>query len=199
MSRAAVYGMLQLGVRNVVIYNRTKTNAEKLITHYQGLLDDKVKGRPSPLAISVSNDMPVRFHTIAARNEVWPEGFQQPTIIISCIPTHRIGDNPSPEFTLPEHWLQSPTGGVVMEVAYRNIRTPLLEQIRGKAVQGWVTVDGLDLLPDQAFAQFELFTGKRAPRRLMRAEVLKGYRDEEGQPDPELIERRLAQINDQDP
>jgi shikimate 5-dehydrogenase/3-dehydroquinate dehydratase len=199
MSRAAIYGMLQLGVRNIVIFNRTRTNTEKLIAHYQGLLDDKLNGRPSSLAISTSVDTPVRFAILDSTAEQWPVGFQPPTIIISCIPTHRIGEVPSPEFTLPEHWLQSPTGGVVMEVAYRNIRTPLLEQIRGKAAQGWVTMDGLDLLPDQAFAQFELFTGKRAPRRLMRGEVLKGYRDEQGKPDPELIERRLAQIHDQDP
>ena len=199
MSRAAVYGMLQLGVRNVIIHNRTKANAEKLIAHYQRLIEDKVKGRPSPLAMSVATDMPVRFSIMESAEQEWPEGFSQPTIIISCIPTHRIGDNPSPEFTLPDRWLQSPTGGVVMEVAYRNIRTPLLEQIRQRAAQGWIPMDGLDLLPDQAFAQFELFTGKRAPRRLMRGEVLKGYRDEEGRPDPELIEQRLAQINDQDP
>jgi 3-dehydroquinate dehydratase type I len=198
MSRAAIYAMLQLGVRNIVLCNRTKANAEKLISHYQGLLDDKAKGRPSPLPNAVTDGAPVRFQAIASTDEPWPDGFAQATIIVSCIPTHRIGDNPSPEFVLPDHWLQSSTGGVVMEVAYRNIRTPLLEQIRSKAAQGWVTMDGLDLLPEQAFAQFELFTGRRAPRRLMRAEVLKGYRDEEGRPDPELIERRLAQINEQD-
>jgi shikimate 5-dehydrogenase len=191
--------MLQLGVRNIVIFNRTKANAYKLIAHFQGLLDDKINGRPSPMTVAASPDTPVQFHTIWSKDEAWPKDIQQPTIVVSCIPTHRIGDNPSPDFTLPEHWLQSPTGGVVMEVAYRNIRTPLLEQIRAKAAQGWVTMDGLDLLPDQAFAQFELFTGKRAPRRLMRAEVLKGYRDEEGRPDPELIEQRLDQIHDQDP
>ncbi|KIW08179.1 uncharacterized protein PV09_01110 [Verruconis gallopava] len=199
MARAAIYAVLQLGVRNIVVYNRTKVNAEKLVAHYQGLFEDKMKGRPSPLGISMRNDTQLQFHCLSSTDEQWPEGFSQPTIVVSCIPTHRIGDVPSPEFVLPEHWLQSPTGGVVMEVAYRNIRTPLLEQIRSKAAQGWVTMDGLDLLPEQAFAQFELFTGRRAPRRLMRAEVLKGYRDEHGRPDPELIERRLAQINDQDP
>jgi len=86
-----------------------------------------------------------------------------------------------------------------MEVGYRNIRTPLLEQSRAKAADGWVTMDGLDMLPEQAFAQFELFTGRRAPRRVMRAEVLKGYRDEQGRPDPENITWRLEQVKEQEP
>ena len=55
-----------------------------------------------------------------------------------------------------------------MQMAYLPLNTPLLKQIRKvreETKQPWVIVDGLELLPEQAIAQFELMTGRKAPKR----------------------------------
>jgi len=139
------------------------------------------------------------FRILQSRDDPWPSDLRPPTIILSCIPTHPVGDSPAPNFTLPKLWLGSPTGGVVIELAYRTLKTPLMKQIREEASESWICLDGLDLLPEQGFAQFELFTGKRAPRRIMREEVLRSWRDEHGRGDPEMVQTRLEAIDDQEP
>jgi shikimate 5-dehydrogenase len=65
----------------------------------------------------------------------------------------------------------------VIQLAYK-LDTPLLQQIRRlrqQTGQAWVIVDGLEFIPEQGIAQFELMTGRKAPRSRMRAEVLQNY------------------------
>lgn len=197
MARASVYALLQLGVRNIFIHNRTTANAEKLVAHFTRILSGS--GSASPPLFSTRENTPApRFTILKSLEDAWPEPFRQPTIIVSGIPTNAVGNSPAPNFTLPPQWFRSPTGGVVVELAYRNLSSPLLRQIREESHRGWVAMDGLDLLPEQGFAQFELFTGRRAPRRIMRIEVLKAYRDENGETDA-TVKARLEAINDQVP
>jgi shikimate 5-dehydrogenase len=62
---------------------------------------------------------------------------------------------------------------LLQQLAYNPLETPLLKQIRALSVRGWIAVHGLEVLPEQAYAQFELFTGRPAPKRLMEAQILK--------------------------
>jgi shikimate 5-dehydrogenase/shikimate kinase len=197
MARSSVYALLQLGVKNVVVFNRTLEKAEELVTHFTRLVSSSTGASVVPSAMR-QGARPT-FHTIQSREDPWPEHLRQPTIILSCIPADPIDDTPAAQFTMPGQWLQSTTGGVVMELAYRTLDTPLMKQIREEPSRLWTFMDGLDWLPEQAFAQFELFTGKRAPRRIMREVVLRAWRDEHGNGDEAMVERRMKAIDDQEP
>ncbi|KAJ5122431.1 hypothetical protein N7448_003566 [Penicillium atrosanguineum] len=188
MARAAIYSMIHLGVQNIFVYNRTLANAEKLAQHYnrQDLFANErmaADGRP-------------RVSTLSSLDEPWPAEYKQPTVVVSGIPAHSIGGAPAPNFNVPTQWLESPTGGVVVDLAYKPLNTPLMKQIRALSHRGWVALDGLDVLPEQGFAQFELFTGRRAPRRLMRKIVLQEYEDDEGH-DSSAIRDRLQHLDGQ--
>jgi shikimate 5-dehydrogenase len=196
MARAAVYALLQLGVRNICIFNRTYERAESLVAHFKRLTLNPT-GRA--LASAVTHQTLPNFRILMSRDEPWPAHLRQPTIILSCIPTDPIDGGPAAQFTLPSQWMESPTGGVVMETAYKTLNTPLAQQVRDASKKMWTYTDGLDFIPEQAFAQFELFTGKRAPRRVMREEVLRAWRDEHGNADMEMVRTRLQAIDDQEP
>ena len=183
MSRAAVYAMLQVGVQNIMIYNRTVANAEKMAQHFRQLMQN-------PDFQSLGGGDRTHFQVIPSREDPWPASFNPPTIIISGIPTHRIGDKPAPGFTVPEDWLVSRTGGVIVELGYKTMDTPLLRQARRESSRGlWVPLTGLDLLPEQGFAQFELFTGKRAPRQAMKRDLLRAWRAQQGESQTEIQSR----------
>ncbi|KAG6016731.1 hypothetical protein E4U43_003209 [Claviceps pusilla] len=181
MARAAVYALLQVGVCNIAIYNRTLDNALMLAEHYRSLLR---KAEFQGLAGNKKT-----FEVLTELSETWPSQFRLPSIVISCIV-------PSTEFELPISWLANKTGGVILEFGHQSLSTPLLRQAMESANRGWIAMDGLDFLPDQGFAQFELFTGRWAPRGVMRRAVLENYSDQYGRLSTEEIRRRLQTRTD---
>lgn len=190
MARAAVYALLQLGIRHILIFNRTYARAQHLVSHFSRFVSTPPSDHPPPVPPNL--DFKATFHILPSRDTPWPDTLSPPTIILSCIPTDPIDGSPAAQFTLPPHWMTSPTGGVVMETAYKTLDTPLAQQVRDAPSRLWTYMDGLDFLPEQAFAQFELFTGRRAPRRVMREEVLRAWRDEQGNADGEMVGRLEA-------
>lgn len=164
MARAAIYALIKLGCRMIFIYNRTRAKAEDVARHFnmfateQGLLGRQNEGEQI-------------CRVIGSASDTWPEGYQQPTMIISCIPASGTDDNPPVDFRMPSQWLRSPTGGAVIELAYEPLITPLVVQVRKIREEGntsWVIVDGLEVVGEMAMEAFELMTGRQAPRRLMR-------------------------------
>jgi shikimate 5-dehydrogenase len=182
MARAAIYAMIQLGCRKVFIYNRTVENAENVARHFNSW------------AAGLSSDGEV-VRVLKSADAEWPSGFKFATMIVSCVPATSVGGQPPANFVMPPQWLRSTTGGVVVEVRITNLTpeeyvlmfyklsylpldTPLLQQlrkVREQTKQAWVIVDGLEVLPEQAIAQFELMTGRKAPKKRMRLEVRHNY------------------------
>ncbi|KAI1623728.1 repressor protein [Exophiala viscosa] len=169
MARAAVYAMLQLGCKTTFVYNRTTVNAMSIATHF----NEWARSQPDGHDPRAPNAL---VRVLESRNAPWPADFAPPTIVISCV-THEVLDgNPGADFELPESWMQSQTGGVVVEMAYMTKETPLVRQMktfRETTKRPWVLIDGIETLIEQAIAQFETMTGRKAPKRAM-AEAVHG-------------------------
>ncbi|OBZ84417.1 Pentafunctional AROM polypeptide [Choanephora cucurbitarum] len=88
----------------------------------------------------------------------------EPGVIISTVPADS-------GIELPEH-LYGGIKGIICDMAYKPRRTKLLLQAERK---GWSCVEGIEILISQGIAQFEIWTGKRAPIDKIEDEVLKKY------------------------
>jgi len=125
MARAAIYSLIQLGCRNIFIYNRTTTNAAQVAKHFnewaatQGIANSSLGGSgsqnstPPPFATPAVSKV---CHVLTSLSDPWPVGYQLPTMVISCVPATSVDGNAPADFEMPLEWLRSPTGGVVVEV-----------------------------------------------------------------------------------
>ncbi|KAL1865792.1 hypothetical protein VTK73DRAFT_5063 [Phialemonium thermophilum] len=180
MAQAAVYAAIRLGVRTIFVFNRTLAHAERVVDQFNGksfsIHNIDLARRSPPLRSGTSTPIdqrtePAAVHVIPSMDETWPAGFDPPTIIVACISRVGRDDQPPPDIVLPDAWLRSPSGGVAIELAYNPIDTPFYRQVRSLSSKGWIAVHGLHVLPEQGIAQFELFTGRKAPQHLMRSKV----------------------------
>lgn len=113
MGRASVYALLQMGVRNIVVWNRTHSKAVQVVEYFTNWYTE------SRMRVSSQTDAlpPCRIEVVERLHSPWPQGLAQPTIVICTVPAHQIGETPPLQFTIPEQWFQSRTGGVVIEVS----------------------------------------------------------------------------------
>ncbi|KAI0467261.1 hypothetical protein F4859DRAFT_272407 [Xylaria cf. heliscus] len=139
-ARAACFAIQSLGIREVILVNRTRSSAEKMIAHFPEL----------------------RFSYFPTLREVPVMGLRTSPIqvIIGCIPVDNMG-----EPDIPEELFTSAPYGVVVEMAYRPLVTPMMQVTSRYA--GWAVFNGTDVLKEQAYAQFELWTGQKAPSSIM--------------------------------
>ncbi|KAJ4856792.1 shikimate kinase domain-containing protein [Trichoderma breve] len=169
MARAAIYSMLRLGVHAVCVFNPVARDQSIIPDHFNTMFGSQQRGVK-------------HVRTLLHTQESWPADMEQPTIIVSCpVPGERI-EPIATTAAVPTQWLQSKTGGVILEMCYKPLLTPLLREVqnlRARTGQAWVLVNGLEMLTEQGSVQFELLTGRRAPRHTMLLEARKAYAQEE--------------------
>ncbi|WFD19787.1 hypothetical protein MCAP1_002023 [Malassezia caprae] len=136
-ARAALYAMHRLGAASILLYNRTYARAAEL-------------------AASVPAEW--RVQPLPALADAVAHG---PDVIVSNVPAAGTSLSPgSADIVLPADLL-SPAGGVAIDMAYRPEKTPLLTLVEQNPA--WHGVRGLEILLEQAFHQFRLWTGLPAP------------------------------------
>jgi shikimate-5-dehydrogenase len=138
-SRAALYAMYQLGLRIIYLFNRTKSRAEEIARDFAPLFEITVLDHLEDLS---------NHPNIA------------PDVIIGTIPADRTNIDLFPTDLFSKHH------GICIDMSYKPRQTPLLAAAL-QSGRGWATVTGIEVLLEQAFDQFKLWTGEEAPKAVM--------------------------------
>ena len=152
-ARAAAYAAKQLGL-DILYYNRTPSKAIELASTFGGeVISSMLEDEKDGLASALSN------------------GKRVLQVIISTLPK-------SADFELPEWVLSQQIKPIVLDVNYKPYNTPLLIQSQKF---GCEIVRGSEMLWEQGTGQFELWTGRKAPYKVMKDVVLENClpRDEQ--------------------
>ncbi|KAJ6460882.1 hypothetical protein C8R45DRAFT_799643, partial [Mycena sanguinolenta] len=144
-ARAAIYALQSLGAGKIYIYNRTRSSAQKLADAF-------------PRA---------HIELLDSLNE-WPSGIVPPNVVISTTPASATATSESPDALAlsPNLFLYKDGPAVVLDTAYRPAVAPLLALAKN-AGDNWESVRGLDVLLEQGYVQFELWTGRACPKRVV--------------------------------
>jgi len=149
-SRAAIHALQTLGTKKIYLFNRTRSSAQVLVDAFPDAKIELVENLGS-----------------------WSGS--PPTIVISTVPASAtateqgvIGSVYLPESIFGAH------SGIVVDMAYKPAETPLLSLAKTVG-RGWQSVRGVEVLLEQGYVQFELWTGRRAPKRVIAETVLRKY------------------------
>ncbi|GJN89461.1 hypothetical protein Rhopal_002447-T1 [Rhodotorula paludigena] len=159
--RAAVYAMHQLGISPIYLYNRTTSRAEEIRSEF-----------PADYGIQVLSSLDSRTLVDNA-----------PTVVIGTLPASVTSTKAAPNKNgvfIPRQCVEQ--AKVVIDMAYLPRETPLIRLAHAMTADrpdsAIVVGTGLDVLLQQGFEQFRLWTGLEAPKEECRARVVAEYERE---------------------
>jgi shikimate-5-dehydrogenase len=137
-ARAACYAAQILGVAQLFIVNRTIAKAEDMADNFD------VRSR-----VFGTFDEAIKAATIPIR------------VIVACVPADDLDEE-----KIPSALFSGSATGILVEMAYRPQVTGMMEVAARH--DGWKVCKGIDVLEEQAYEQFEMWTGRPAPMGAMR-------------------------------
>ncbi|KAF5253998.1 hypothetical protein FANTH_1180 [Fusarium anthophilum] len=137
-ARAACYAVQTLGFEELIVVNRTLSKAEELASRFPDL---KTRSFATLEEAAILKDVQIR-------------------LIVACVPADDLGAD-----KIPSGLFSGAGDGVLVEMAYRPQVTGMMTV--AERYPGWKVYRGIDVLEEQAYAQFELWTGKEAPVEAM--------------------------------
>ena len=151
-ARAAIYALYRLGVGKILVYNRTHETAKTVIAGF-------------PISFNI--------HIVEDLKDLEKES---PAIVIGTVPASATTlDAKGEGIFLPNSIFSRSEGGIVVDMAYRPHKTPLLDLARQTSSLLWQQVPGVEVLLEQGYEQFSLWTGSKPPVKIVEKEVLSFY------------------------
>ncbi|KAK9453669.1 shikimate-5-dehydrogenase [Dipodascopsis uninucleata] len=144
-ARASVYALYILGASHIAIFNRSRAKA-------QAIVDEM-------LTYGISNVIVVD----SLDTNSWSSDISSLAIIIGNIPGDALRESDFPDILFSKYNNTTP---VLVEMAYKPDVTPLMKV--AQKTDNWVIVRGTDVLLEQGYRQFELWTKHEAPKTTMR-------------------------------
>ncbi|KAF5649992.1 shikimate-5-dehydrogenase [Fusarium sp. NRRL 52700] len=138
-ARAACFAVQTLGFRELIVVNRTLSKAEELASRFTDL---KTRVFTTLEEAAAAKDVQIR-------------------LIVACVPADDLGAD-----KIPSALFSGAGDGVLVEMAYRPQVTGMMTV--AERYPDWKVYRGVDVLEEQAYAQFELWTGREAPVEAMR-------------------------------
>jgi pentafunctional AROM polypeptide len=155
-ARAAIYALHSLQAEVIYIYNRTASKARDLAAAFP-------EARVQALT----------------QLGAWPDA--RPRVIVSTVPASATAvfddvEAPTGVISLTNTLFDYRDGpAVVLDMAYRPAETPLLGLAKKVAGENWSVVPGLEVLLEQGYEQFSIWTGRRCPKSRVAEKVWEKY------------------------
>jgi shikimate-5-dehydrogenase len=137
-ARAAVFALQDLGFTRVNLVNRTISRSHQLACNF-----------PT-----------IKFKFFSTLKELAMTNIQLAPVIVACVPADDITQD-----DIPLELLRTERESILVEMAYRPRVTALMKVARN--CDNWRVLQGTDVLKEQAWHQFRLWTGRHAPVSVM--------------------------------